>query len=74
MKAVALIFGVGVVMLYIFAGSTEMLEAKRSRDLDAAGHLMAGIVVFIVGAIYAIGVGKFSSKLLISFNVHYLTT
>ena len=64
LEALSLICGVVVVVLAIVAGAA--LSTASS-----AGASDTGIALIVIGAIYAMGVGKFFSNLLISLDVHY---
>ena len=66
-KALALICGVVSVVLAVITGDAAMsLDSLVARKLEI-GASDAGITL-VIGAIYAIGVGKFFSHLLISFT------
>ena len=64
LEALSLICGVVVVVLAIFVG-TALSTASDTGASDT------GIALIVIGAIYAMGVGKFFSNLLISLDVHY---
>ena len=74
LEALALISGVVVAVLAIVAGVTALSMPWGRAEVVVMGITItttgsnAGIVLFIFASIYAIGVGKFSSNLLISFS------
>ena len=75
LEALALISSVVVAVLAIVAGVAAMsMPSYAGAEVVVMGITInttasnAGIILFIFGAIYAIGVGKFSSNLLISFS------
>ena len=64
LEALALVSAVVVVVLAIVVGAA-MSMASDTEGSDT------GIALIVIGAIYAMGVGKFFSNLLISLDVHY---
>ena len=62
LEALALISAVVVVVLFIVVGAAMSTASDNTEAYDT------GIALIVIGAIYAMGVGKFFSNLLISFT------